>query len=334
MNNKKLFLKKGKLNNLRYYIILNKINIVIFDGNLCFSEIKNLEFFLKCNVIDRNLLILDIFSIKAKSFQMKVLIKLIKYKYLLPRLTKMWTYLSQQKGGIGLKGLGESKLEIDKRIIKKNFFLLKKKISLINKKNFINSKLRNNLINVSVVGYTNSGKSTFINVMSKSNLYSKNSLFSTLGFTTYKVVLKCIPFLVSDTVGFIQKLPFEFIKCFKLILYGIQNSDILTFLVDISYTFFKTHIKIVEKILYNINISYLYIPKLIIFNKIDKIDKKNIENQLNIFNSLSQFNFFYFFKKKYKVYNNYPLVFISIKKKKIKKLNFLFYNILKRLIVF
>jgi GTP-binding protein HflX len=322
--NKKIPLGKGKLFNLKSFIILNNINIVIFNNNLYFSQIKNLEFFLKCNIIDRSLLILNIFSIRSNTIQSKIQIKLAKYKYLLSRLTNMWSHLSNQKGGIGMKGPGESELETDRRIIKKKIFFLKKKLNSIKKQNYIKSKLRSNLINISIIGYTNSGKSTLINKIANVNLYSENKFFSTVDSVVRKVIIKSIFFLISDTVGFIRQLPHSLIECFKSTLHEVQNANILIHLVDISYKYIQEHIKIVETTLKNIN-SY-FISRILIFNKLDKINKTNLENQLINFNSTNKFNFLYNFKKNYKIYNNYPMIFVSLKKNNLKNLNYLLYN--------
>jgi len=261
------YIGKGKLEEIKNFVSLNNISLVIFDDELNGSQLKNIELSLKCKVIDRTNLILDIFASRAKTAYAKVQVELAQYQYLLPRLTKLWTHLERQKGGIGLRGPGEKELETDKRVIKSRISLLKEQLKKIDKQMAVQSKKRNQIIRVALVGYTNVGKSTIMNLLSKSNVFAENKLFATLDTTVRKVVVGNMPFLLSDTVGFIRKLPHSLIESFKSTLNEITEADILLHVVDVSHPNFEEQINIVNQTLNEIKAADK--TTIIIFNKID-----------------------------------------------------------------
>ena len=265
--NPKTFIGTGKLNEVKSFIKTNKIDLVIFDDELSPSQLRNIEKILECKILDRTNLILDIFAKRAETSYARTQVELAQYQYLLPRLTRLWTHLSKQKGGIGMKGPGETEIETDRRIIRDKISLLKKKLVTIDKQMATQRKNRKELIRVALVGYTNVGKSTLMNLLSKSDVFAENKLFATLDTTVRKVVVKNLPFLLSDTVGFIRKLPTQLIESFKSTLHEIKESDILLHVVDISHPNFEEHINSVNKILAEINCHN--IPSIIAFNKID-----------------------------------------------------------------
>ena len=243
------FVGKGKLEEIGKYVKDKDIRIVIFDDELSGSQIRNIEKILECRVLDRNNLILDIFANRARTAQAKTQVELAQYRYLLPRLTRMWTHLEKQRGGIGMRGPGEQEIETDRRIVKEKISLLKKKLEKIDLQNITQRKNRDEMIRVSLVGYTNVGKSTLMNVLSKSDLFAENKLFATLDTTVRKVVWDAMPFLLSDTVGFIRKLPHHLIESFKSTLDEVRESDILLHVVDISHPQYTDQIETVNKTL-------------------------------------------------------------------------------------
>lgn len=262
------FLGKGKINEVKEYVKDEKIDVVIFDDDLNPSQLKNIQkIFLKTKILDRSNLILDIFASRAQTAQARTQVELAQYEYLLPRLTRMWTHLERQKGGIGMRGPGETQIETDRRIIKDKISLLKKKLAKIDKQSLTRRKGRADMIRVALVGYTNAGKSTLMNKLSKSEIFAENKLFATLDTTVRKVVLKNLPFLLSDTVGFIRKLPHQLVESFKSTLDEVRESDLLLHVVDISNPNFEEQIEIVNTTISDIGAQSK--PQLIIFNKID-----------------------------------------------------------------
>jgi GTP-binding protein HflX len=286
--------------------------MVVFDDELTPSQIRNLEKALDAKVLDRTNLILDIFAKRARTAHAKVQVELAQYQYLLPRLTGMWTHLERQRGGIGLRGPGETEIETDRRIIRDKIALLKKKLEQIDKQKATQRKNRGKLVRVALVGYTNVGKSTIMNLLSKSDIFAENKLFATLDTTVRKVVIENLPFLLSDTVGFIRKLPHGLVESFKSTLDEVRESDILVHVVDIAHPEFEDHIKTVNQTLTEIGAGDK--PTIMVFNKVDAYqwtekdeddltppDKKNI--------SLSEL------KNTWMAKENHPCIFISAKTK-------------------
>jgi GTP-binding protein HflX len=263
----KTFMGSGKLNDIVEFIKAEDIDLLIFDDELSPSQQRNLEKIAGCKVLDRNTLILDIFAGRARTSHAKTQVELAQYQYILPRLTRMWTHLERQKGGIGMRGPGESQIESDRRIIKDKISLLKDRLHHIDKQMATQRKNRGELIRVALVGYTNVGKSTIMNLVSKSEVFAENKLFATLDTTVRKVVLDQIPFLLSDTVGFIRKLPTQLIESFKSTLDEVREADILIHVVDISHPSFEDHIRAVNETLKDI--GSLDKPTIMVFNKID-----------------------------------------------------------------
>ena len=265
----KTFLGKGKIEEIRKYVSDYQINLIIFDDDLSPSQSRNLyQIFGKdIKIIDRSSLILDIFASRAKTAQARTQVELAQYEYLLPRLTRLWTHLERQKGGIGMRGPGETQIETDRRIIKDKISLLKKQLVKIDKQAFTRRKGREHLIRVALIGYTNAGKSTLMNQLSKSEVFAENKLFATLDTTVRKVVIRNLPFLLTDTVGFIRKLPHQLVESFKSTLDEVREADFLLHLVDISNKNFEEHIDVVNKTLADLGVSDK--PGLLVFNKID-----------------------------------------------------------------
>lgn len=261
------FVGKGKLEEIIAYIKANDIQIAIFDDELTPSQLKNIERVIGCRVLDRTTLILDIFAKRARTAQAKTQVELAQYKYLLPRLTRMWTHLEKQRGGIGMRGPGETEIETDRRVIRDKLSKLRERLSDIDKQNSTQRKRRGEIIRVALVGYTNVGKSTIMNVLSKSEVFAENKLFATLDTTVRKVVLDTVPFLLSDTVGFIRKLPHDLVESFKSTLDEVREADILVHVVDISHNNFEEHIRVVNETLGDI--GAIDKPILMVFNKID-----------------------------------------------------------------
>tara|TARA_Y100000768_G_scaffold375892_1_gene347248 strand:+ start:271 stop:1470 length:1200 start_codon:yes stop_codon:yes gene_type:complete len=275
----KYFLGKGKMDELRQYILVNDINSVIFDDELTPTQQLNIEKFLKIKVLDRTGLILDIFAQRAKTSYARNQVELAQYQYLLPRLKGLWTHLERQKGGIGMRGPGETEIETDRRIVRNKINLLKKKLVSIDKQMSTQRGNRGSLVRVSLVGYTNVGKSTLMNSISKSKVFAEDKLFATLDTTVRKVVVDNLPFLMTDTVGFIRKLPTQLIDSFKSTLTEITEADLLIHVVDISHPNFEEHIKSVNIILSEIHANEK--PFIMLFNKTDKYIDQN-KNDLPI----------------------------------------------------
>lgn len=261
------FVGSGKLQEIRRFVEEEEIDIAVFDDELSPSQLRNIEKILECKVLDRNNLILDIFAGRARTAHAKTQVELAQYEYMLPRLTRLWTHLSKQKGGIGMKGPGETEIETDRRIIRDRISLLKKKLIQIDKQKATQRKNRGKMVRVALVGYTNVGKSTLMNLLSKSDVFAENKLFATLDTTVRKVVFQNLPFLLSDTVGFIRKLPHSLIESFKSTLDEVREADLLVHLVDISHPDFEDQIKTVQRTLTEID-AYNK-PIIMVFNKID-----------------------------------------------------------------
>jgi len=263
----KTFIGSGKLNEIAEYVKAAEIDIVVFDDELTGSQHKNIEKVLECRVLDRNNLILDIFAHRARTAHAKTQVELAQYEYLLPRLTRLWTHLERQQGGIGMRGPGETEIETDRRIIRDKIALLKEKLELIDKQMVTQRKNRGSMIRVALVGYTNVGKSTIMNQLSKSDVFAENKLFATLDTTVRKVVIDNLPFLLSDTVGFIRKLPHSLVESFKSTLDEVREADLLLHIVDISHPDFEAQINVVNQTLAEIEAGNK--PTILIFNKID-----------------------------------------------------------------
>ncbi|TXH58049.1 MAG: GTPase HflX [Bacteroidia bacterium] len=272
------FLGKGKLEEIKKYIDSHQVDLVIFDDELTGSQLSNIEEVLKRKVIDRSDLILDIFATRAKTAQAKVQVELAQYQYILPRLRGMWKHLERQGGGIGSRGPGETEIETDRRIIKDKISLLRKRLSEIDKQSFTQRKERGEFIRVSLVGYTNVGKSTLMQTLSKSDVFAENKLFATLDTTTRKVVFERTPFLLSDTVGFIRKLPHHLVESFKSTLDEVREADILLHVVDISHPKYEDQIEVVKNTLNELKCGEK--PTLLIFNKMDLYEANTFDEWL------------------------------------------------------
>ena len=261
------FVGKGKMEEIIAFVKAHEIQIAIFDDELTPSQLRNIEKIIGCKVLDRTTLILDIFASRARTAQARTQVELAQYKYLLPRLTRMWTHLEKQRGGIGMRGPGETEIETDRRVIRDKLARLREKLAEIDKQSVTQRKRRGEMVRVALVGYTNVGKSTLMNLLSKSEVFAENKLFATLDTTVRKVVLEDIPFLLSDTVGFIRKLPHDLVESFKSTLDEVREADILLHVVDISHPNFEEHIHVVNETLQEI--GALDKPVLLVFNKID-----------------------------------------------------------------
>ncbi len=266
--NPKTFIGKGKLEEVQLFAKANDVDTIIFDDELSPSQLRNIEGLLDCKILDRTNLILDIFAGRAQTSYAVTQVELAQYQYLLPRLTRMWTHLQKQKGGIGMKGPGETEIETDRRIIRDKISQLKEKLKTIDKQMATQRKSRGKMVRVALVGYTNVGKSTIMNALSKSDILAEDKLFATLDTTVRKVVVDNLPFLLSDTVGFIRKLPTQLVESFKSTLDEVREADLLLHVVDISHESFEDHIESVNKILEEIKASDK--PCVMIFNKVDK----------------------------------------------------------------
>lgn len=275
----KTFVGKGKLEEIANYVKNKNIDLVIFDDELTGSQLLNISTELNVVTIDRSDLILDIFARRARTAQAKVQVELAQYQYLLPRLRGMWKHLERQGGGIGTRGPGETEIETDRRIVKDKISLLRKRLADIDKQNFTQRKERGEFIRVALVGYTNVGKSTLMNTLSKSDVFAENKLFATLDTTTRKIVFENTPFLLSDTVGFIRKLPHHLIESFKSTLDEVREADILLHVVDISHPQHEDQIGTVNKTLQELKAFDK--PILTIFNKIDLYEEKNFDDWLS-----------------------------------------------------
>ncbi|MBU2554225.1 MAG: GTPase HflX [Bacteroidetes bacterium] len=321
----KTFVGTGKLEEIREYIKIEEIDLVVFDDELSPSQLRNIEKELECKVLDRTNLILDIFAKRAQTAHAKVQVELAQYQYLLPRLTRMWTHLERQKGGIGLRGPGETEIETDRRIIRDKISLLKKRLTDIDKQMATQRKNRGNMIRVALVGYTNVGKSTLMNLLSKSDIFAENKLFATLDTTVRKVVIENLPFLLSDTVGFIRKLPHNLVESFKSTLDEVRESDILLHVVDISHPEFEDQIRTVTQTLAEIGAGDKSV--IMVFNKIDayqanveKTDDPEKAEPLTIGELMQS----------WMAKENHPCIFISAKtKEQFEDLKTLMYNQIK-----
>ncbi|GEL10284.1 GTP-binding protein HflX [Flavobacterium glycines] len=265
--NPKTFLGSGKIEEIHYYVKENGISTIIFDDELTPSQQKNISKIIDCKILDRTNLILDIFAQRAETSYARTQVELAQCQYLLPRLSGLWTHLERQKGGIGMRGPGETEIETDRRIVRDRISLLKEKIKTIDKQMGVQRSNRGAMVRVALVGYTNVGKSTLMNAIGKSDVFVENKLFATLDTTVRKVVIKNLPFLLSDTVGFIRKLPTQLVESFKSTLDEVREADLLLHVVDISHPDFEDHIASVNQILVDIKASDK--PTLMVFNKID-----------------------------------------------------------------
>lgn len=275
---KRTYVGKGKLQEIKDFVVAYDIDMVIFDDEITPSQQRNIEKELKCKVLDRSMLILDIFAQRAKTLQAKSQVELAQLQYLLPRLRGMWEHLDRVKGGIGMKGAGEKEIETDRRIAKENIAKLKLKLEEIDKQNLTQRKSRDGMIRVSLVGYTNVGKSTIMNVLSKETVFAENKLFATLDTTVRKVVLNHVPFLLSDTVGFIRKLPHHLVESFKTTLDEAVESDILLHVVDVAHPNFEDQVNVVNETLQQLKADDKI--NIMIFNKIDLYRERYFDEHL------------------------------------------------------
>ncbi len=327
--NPRTFLGSGKLEEISHFIKTHDIDIAIFDEDLSPSQLRNIERELNIRILDRTNLILDIFARRAKTAHAKTQVELAQYQYLLPRLTRMWTHLERQKGGIGLRGPGETEIETDRRIIRDKIARLKLQLGKIDKQKATQRKNRGKLVRVSMVGYTNVGKSTIMNLLSKSEVFSENKLFATLDTTVRKVVISNLPFLLSDTVGFIRKLPHHLVESFKSTLDEVRESDILLHIVDISHPNFEEQINIVNQTLHEIKANDK--PTYLIFNKIDaysyiRKDEDDLSPKTKQNFTLKEL------KNTWIAKNNSPCMFISAtEKENINELKELLYKEVKKI---
>ncbi len=265
--------RRGKLEEIGAFVRIHQVDIVIFDDELTPSQVRNLETHLKCRILDRSLLILEVFAMRAQTNQAKTQVELAQYQYLLPRLTKMWSHLSKQQGGVkGMRGPGEKELETDQRIAQQRISLLRKRLETINQQHRVQRKNRTQLVRVALVGYTNVGKSTLMQVLSKKSVLVEDKLFATIGSTIRKVVLQKIPFLLTDTVGFIRKLPHTLIACFRSTLEEVREADLLLHVVDISHPTHREHIQVVQDTLQEIGAGN--IPTILALNKADLLPEE------------------------------------------------------------
>ncbi|WP_374166205.1 GTPase HflX [Arcticibacter sp. MXS-1] len=295
------FVGKGKLEQIQAYVKSEEIDLVVFDDELSPSQIRNIERELEVKILDRSNLILDIFARRAQTAQAKTQVELAQLQYLLPRLTRMWTHLERQKGGIGMRGPGESQIESDRRMIQNKIALLKEKLKLIDKQNETQRKNRGELVRVALVGYTNVGKSTIMNMVSKSDVFAENKLFATLDTTVRKVVIENLPFLLSDTVGFIRKLPHHLVECFKSTLDEVREADVLIHVVDISHPNFEDQIRTVNETLKDLGAADK--ETITVFNKIDAYTHEGAEEGQTL--TLEDF------RNTWMSRHNMPAVFIS-----------------------
>jgi GTP-binding protein HflX len=311
--NPRTFIGEGKLNEIAAYVKEYEVDIVVFDDELSPSQIRNLEQSLKSKILDRSNLILDIFATRARTAQAKFQVELAQAQYLLPRLTRMWTHLSKQKGGIGMKGPGETEIETDRRALRNKISKLEDRLKVIDKQNFTRRQNRSDKIRIALVGYTNVGKSTILNLLSKSDVLAEDKLFATLDSTVRKIVIQDIPMLLTDTVGFIRKLPHQLVECFKSTLDEIREADLLLHVVDVSHPNFEEQIEVVNKTLEEIGAHKT--PRLLVFNKIDKATEKLIPEQPEELPYLEQL------KNTWLAKENAPVIFISaVQKQNISEL--------------
>lgn len=312
------FVGTGKLEEIAEYVKSEEIDIVVFDDELSPSQLRNIERELQVKILDRSNLILDIFASRAQTSQARTQVELAQLQYLLPRLTRMWTHLERQKGGIGMRGPGESQIETDRRIIQDKIALLKERLKIIDRQNETQRKNRGQLVRVALVGYTNVGKSTIMNMLSKSEVFAENKLFATLDTTVRKVVIENLPFLLSDTVGFIRKLPHHLVECFKSTLDEVREADILIHVVDVSHPTFEDQIKTVNETLDDLGAVDKEV--ITVFNKIDAY-KPEPDSETGESLSLDEF------KNSWMGKHNSPAIFISaINKENIEEFRNLLYS--------
>ena len=305
------FVGKGKLEEIRDYALAKGANLVIFDDELSGKQIANINKAIGVKTIDRSDLILDIFARRAKTAQAKAQVELAQYQYILPRLRGMWTHLERQGGGIGSRGPGETEIETDRRIVRDKIGLLKKRLQEIDKQSFTQRKERGEFIRVALVGYTNVGKSTIMNLLSKSDVFAENKLFATLDTTTRKVVFEATPFLLSDTVGFIRKLPHHLVESFKSTLDEVREADVLLHVVDLSHPKYEDQIAVVNQILQDLEAHDK--PIITIFNKIDQYEKNTFDDWLEP--SIKE-QMMKDLQDRWNVETNYNAIFISATEKK------------------
>ncbi|PJA07315.1 MAG: GTPase HflX [Flavobacteriales bacterium CG_4_10_14_0_2_um_filter_32_8] len=326
----KTFVGKGKLEEILEYIQEHEVGMVIFDDELSPSQLRNIEAVLECKVLDRSNLILDIFASRAQTANARTQVELAQCQYMLPRLTRLWTHLDRQKGGgVGMRGPGETQIETDKRIILQKITLLKEKLKKIDKQKSAQRKQRVEMVKVALVGYTNVGKSTIMNMLSKSDVFAENKLFATLDTTIRKVVIGNLPFLLTDTVGFIRKLPHHLVEAFKSTLDEVKDADILVHVVDVSHPNFEDHVKVVHDTLQEL--EAMDKPIIIVFNKIDaftyvKKDEDDLLPKTRENYSLEEL------KKMWMYKDEYPTIYISaVKKINIEEFKDLLYKNIKAL---
>jgi GTP-binding protein HflX len=328
--NPRTFVGSGKIKELGVFVTENKIDIAIFDDELTPSQLRNIEEALGCRILDRTNLILDIFARRARTSHARTQVELAQYQYLLPRLTGMWTHLERQRGGIGLRGPGETEIETDRRVIRDRISLLKDQLKKIDTQMVTQRKNRGKMIRVALVGYTNVGKSTIMNLLSKSDVFAEDKLFATLDTTVRKVVIGNLPFLLSDTVGFIRKLPTDLIESFKSTLDEVRESDLLVHIIDISHSTFEEQIRIVNNTLKDLGVNEK--PLILVFNKIDAFsyivkDEDDLTPVLKHNYSLTDLK-----KSWMSTDKHHPTVFISAKtKENIEELRKLLYDEVKKL---
>jgi GTP-binding protein HflX len=302
------FVGSGRLEDIRAFVKEEEIDIVVFDDELTPSQLRNIERELQVKILDRNNLILDIFANRAQTAQAKTQVELAQLQYLLPRLTRLWTHLERQKGGIGMRGPGESQIETDRRLILDKISLLKERLKLIDRQNETQRKNRTAMVRAALVGYTNVGKSTIMNMISKSDVFAENKLFATLDTTVRKVVIENVPFLLSDTVGFIRKLPHDLVECFKSTLDEVREADLLIHVVDVSHPSFEDHIRAVNDTLKDIGASDKQI--ITVFNKIDAFKPMQMHPDEEAEPVTLED-----FKRSWMAKNNSPAIFISATEK-------------------
>jgi GTP-binding protein HflX len=306
------FVGSGKLEEIHQYVVAEEIDLVVFDDELGASQIKNIEKILEVRILDRTNLILDIFASRARTAHAKTQVELAQYEYLLPRLTRMWTHLERQQGGIGMRGPGETEIETDRRIIRDKISLLKKKLELIDRQMVVQRKARGNMVRVSLVGYTNVGKSTIMNRMAKAEVFAEDKLFATLDTTIRKVVIENLPFLLTDTVGFIRKLPHGLVESFKSTLDEVREADLLLHVVDISHDDFEEQINVVNETLSEIGAADK--PTIMVFNKMDAYTWKTKDAD-DLTESTDENVTLEELRKTWIAKSNAPAIFISAKHK-------------------
>lgn len=311
--NPRTFVGSGKINEIKAFVKDNDIDTVVFDDELTPSQLRNIERELNCKILDRTNLILDIFAGRARTAHAKVQVELAQYEYLLPRLTGMWTHLSKQKGGIGMKGPGEREIETDRRIVRDRITKLKRQLVQIDKQKATQRKNRGKLVRVALVGYTNVGKSTLMNLLSKSEVFAENKLFATLDTTVRKVVVGNLPFLLSDTVGFIRKLPHGLVESFKSTLDEIREADIILHVVDVSHPDFEEQINVVDETLAEIDSNEK--DYLLLFNKVDAYPVKQEEFEMLVETEEKEYVPLDELRKSWMAAGDFPVIFISAKNK-------------------